>query len=97
MTERVHLNPQLIYSVGTQIVALRDVVGTGGRVLHPRGSVGVVVRSPGDLDHAYRVRFLDGVDDGILLESVRMHSELESEFLGWRNGFGEGWDGQCKG
>ncbi len=65
MTERVHQSPSLILSVGTQVVVLRDVVGDGGRLLHPRGSVGVIVKSPRDLDHAYRVRFLDGVEENL--------------------------------
>jgi len=65
MADRVHQNPSLIYSVGTQIVVLRDVVGDGGRILHPRGSVGVVVKAPRDLEHAYRIRFLDGVEEAL--------------------------------
>lgn len=72
MTDRVHQNPNLIYSAGTQIVALRDVIGSGGRILHPRGAVGVVVRSPGDLDHAYRVRFLDGAEEAMTREDIVM-------------------------
>ena len=82
MTERVHWNPQLIYSVGTQIVSLRDISGAGGRVLHPRGSVGVVVRSPGDLDHAYRVRFLDGVEEALSREDVVMLAHYKEGKIG---------------
>ncbi|RCS44635.1 nucleotidyltransferase domain-containing protein [Bremerella cremea] len=58
-----HHPENLIYSAGTQVVTLREVVGQAGRVLHPRGAVGVVVKSPVDLTHDYRVRFLDGVED----------------------------------
>jgi uncharacterized protein len=65
VTERVHQSPTLIFSIGTQVVVLRDVVADGGRILHPRGSVGVVIKSPRDLDHAYRVRFLDGVEESL--------------------------------
>ncbi len=72
MTERVHQNPNLIFSEGTQVVSLRDVIGTGGRTIHPRGSVGVVVRSPGDLDHSYRVRFPDGVEEPLRREEIVM-------------------------
>jgi uncharacterized protein len=64
VAERVHQNPDLIFSVGTQVVVLRDVV-EGGRVLHPRGSVCVIIKAPRDLDHAYRVRFLDGVEENL--------------------------------
>lgn len=72
MTDRVHQNPNLIYSVGTQVVTLRNITAEGGRILHPRGSVGVVVRAPGDLNHSYRVRFLDGIEEPIRREDLVM-------------------------
>ena len=72
MSDRVHQNPNLIYSVGTQVVALRNITAEGGRILHPRGSVGIVVRAPGDLNHSYRVRFLDGIEDVLRREDLMM-------------------------
>jgi predicted nucleotidyltransferase len=54
-----------IFSAGTQVVTLRDVVGDNGRTLHPRGSVGVIVKAPGDPQHSYRVRFPDGVEESL--------------------------------
>lgn len=42
---------------GTAIVALVDVRGADGRVLHPRGTAGVIIKSPADPEHSYRVRF----------------------------------------
>lgn len=65
MTERVHHNPNLILPIGTQIVTLRNITGDGGRILHPRGAVAVITRSPSDLNHSYRVRFLDGTEDAL--------------------------------
>jgi uncharacterized protein len=65
MTDRAQVPPHLIFPVGTQVVTLRNISGEGSRVLHPRGAVGVIIRSPGDLDHAYRVKFLDGVEESI--------------------------------
>ena len=65
MAKRVHSHPNLIFSVGTQVVTLRDVIGQNGRTLHPRGAVGVVVKSPMDLAHAYRIRFPDGVEESL--------------------------------
>lgn len=65
MAKRVHYHPNLIFAVGTQVVTLRDVVDQNGRTLHPRGAVGVVVKSPTDLDHAYRIRFPDGVEESL--------------------------------
>ena len=38
MAERVHHNPNLIYSVGMQVVVLRNIMVEGGRIPHPRGS-----------------------------------------------------------
>lgn len=52
-------DPHLILPVGTQVVALVEVRGTDGRPAHPRGAVGVVVQSPADYWHSYRVRFPD--------------------------------------
>ena len=62
MADRVHYHPGLIYSVGTQVVTEIEITNSEGRILQPRGAVGVVVRSPTDKDHSYRVRFPDGVE-----------------------------------
>ena len=62
MTDRVHYYPDLIFSVGTQIVTLVDLAGSAGLIRHPRGTVGVVVKSPTDHEHSYRVRFPDGLE-----------------------------------
>jgi uncharacterized protein len=72
VADRVHHTPNLIFSVGTQVVTERNITAEGGRILHPRGSVGVVVRAPGDLDHSYRVRFLDGVEEPIYADDLTM-------------------------
>jgi uncharacterized protein len=52
----------LILSVGTQVVSLVEVRGTDGKPVHPRGAAGVVIQSPADYWHSYRVRFLDGFE-----------------------------------
>ena len=82
MTDRVHQNPNLIFSPGTQVVTLRNVMGEGGRILHPRGSVGVVVRSPGDLSHCYRVRFLDGIEEPLGREDVMLLAQYKEGDIG---------------
>jgi predicted nucleotidyltransferase len=48
-----------ILSSGTQVVTLVDINRPDGAPLHPRGAVGVILRSPGDDSHAYRIRFAD--------------------------------------
>ncbi|MBI2827388.1 MAG: nucleotidyltransferase domain-containing protein [Planctomycetia bacterium] len=62
---RVHTSANLIYSVGTQVVSLKQVQGIDGRAAHPAGAVGVVVKAPADRAHAYRVRFPDGFEAAI--------------------------------
>ena len=57
-------NP-LIYSVGTQVVTLKDVYAQNHRVAHPAGAVGVIVQSPVDRLHAYRVKFADSFESPI--------------------------------
>lgn len=62
MADRVHDNPNLIYSEGTQVVATKPIQGSGGGIVHPSGAVGVIVKSPQDRSHSYRVRFPDGLE-----------------------------------
>jgi predicted nucleotidyltransferase len=49
-----------ILPVGTAIVALVDVRNATGRAAHPRGTAGLIVKSPADPEHNYRVRFPGG-------------------------------------
>ncbi len=39
MSERVHQNPNLIYSVGTQVVSLREILNQSGRTILERMKV----------------------------------------------------------
>jgi predicted nucleotidyltransferase len=82
MTDRVHSHENLIFSVGTQVVTLRDVIGQNGRVLYPRGSVGVVIRSPRDLEHSYRVRFPDEVEEALKRDDVVMLARFKEGEIG---------------
>lgn len=60
----------LIFSVGTQVVTLKPVQGSTGKTAHPAGAVGVVVKSPLDRQHPYRVRFPDGFETMIQHDSL---------------------------
>ena len=82
MPDRVHHPPNLIYSPGTQVVALVEVLGQSGKVLHPRGSVGVVVRSPVDSEHPYRVRFADGIEGSLRRDQVTMLARYKESEIG---------------
>ena len=77
MVDRVHIHANLIFSAGTQVVTLRDVTGDGGRILHPRGAVGVVIKSPRDHEHSYRVRFADGVEASLKRQDVVMLAQYK--------------------
>jgi predicted nucleotidyltransferase len=78
----VHYHPNLIFSVGTQVVTLVDIPGAAGLVMHPRGAVGVVVKSPADLEHSYRVRFPDGFETPLKRSEVTMLARFKEGELG---------------
>lgn len=77
MKHRVHNSPNLIYSVGTQVVALKQVQGSNGEAVHPAGAVGVVVRSPSDRQHSYRVRFTDDFEAMIHHDNLMLLAEYK--------------------
>jgi hypothetical protein len=72
VTDRLHDHPNLIFSVGTQVVALVDVFGSDGFVRHTRGTVGGVVKSPTDHEHSYRIRFPDGFEAPLKREELTL-------------------------
>jgi hypothetical protein len=78
----VHYHPNLIFSVGTQVVTQVDIPGSAGLVLHPRGTVGVVVKSPTDLEHSYRVRFPDGFETPLKRNEVTMLAQFMEGQIG---------------
>lgn len=82
MTKRVHYHPNLIFSDGTQVVTLKDIIGQNGRTMHPRGSVGVVVRAPRDLEHAYRVRFPDGFEEALKPDELTLLAKFKEGEIG---------------
>ncbi len=49
-------------SAGTQVVSLVEVRGTNNSLVHPRGAVGVVTRTPAAEREKYLVRFPDGFE-----------------------------------
>ncbi|MCA9101716.1 MAG: nucleotidyltransferase domain-containing protein [Planctomycetales bacterium] len=77
MKSRVHNSPNLIYSVGTQVVALKSVQGSDGKAVHLSGAVGVVVRSPRDRNHSYRIRFPDGFEAPLHHHNLMLLSEYK--------------------
>jgi predicted nucleotidyltransferase len=70
-------NPHLILPVGTQVVVLADVRGTDGKPVHPRGAVGVIIQSPGDPWHSYRVRFPDDFEAAFVRRELAILSQYQ--------------------
>ncbi len=62
MLESIFTASAAIIPIGTQVVSRVPIKGGHGRALHPIGVVGVVVTSPVDHEHRYRVRFPDGFE-----------------------------------
>jgi uncharacterized protein len=71
-------NPTLILSPGTQVVALTEVRGTDGKPVHPRGAVGVIIQSPSDYWHAYRVRFPDRFEASFHRKELAILSQFQT-------------------
>jgi predicted nucleotidyltransferase len=62
-------HPHNIYA-GTQVVSLVEIRGTNNSLVHPRGAVGVVTRTPtGDQKH-FLVRFPDGFEASLTREQI---------------------------
>ncbi|QDS88700.1 hypothetical protein EC9_28920 [Rosistilla ulvae] len=58
----MNLSQPLIYSVGTQVVAQRDVIAANDRIANPASAASVIVCAPQDRSHSYRVRFSNGFE-----------------------------------
>lgn len=82
MTERVHYHPNLIFSVGTQVVTLVDITNPAGQVVHPKGTVGVVLKAPTDHEHSYRVRFPDGFKAPLRRSEITMLARFKEGQIG---------------
>ena len=77
MKNSVHESPNLIYSVGTQVVALKQVQGSNGEAVHSAGAVGVITRSPQDRPHSYRVQFPGGFEASLHHDNLMLLAEYK--------------------
>jgi hypothetical protein len=68
---------------GTQVVSLVEVRGTNNSLVHPRGAVGVVTRTPAVAGEKFLVRFPDG------FEAALASAELDV-LKHFKDGFGPG-------
>jgi hypothetical protein len=58
---------------GTQVVSLVEVRGTNQSLVHPRGAVGVVTRTPaGEAENRFLVRFPDGFEASLARDQLEV-------------------------
>ncbi|MFN8375716.1 MAG: hypothetical protein U0694_22950 [Anaerolineae bacterium] len=74
-------DPNYIVAVGTQVVTHLDITLQNGSVVFARGAVGVIVKSPVDNTHNYRVRFMDDTEVALSRSqfTVRKHYQNPTE------------------
>lgn len=72
--------PPLILPIGTQVVVLTQVCGPDGQVVHPPKAVGVIVQSPLDDSHRYRVQFTDGLIAAFARTQLSVLSQFQEGF-----------------
>jgi predicted nucleotidyltransferase len=58
------------------------IVPIGTRIVTPAGAVGVIVSSPADATHAYRIRFLDDSETSLRREQFRIWRSVRNDALG---------------
>src|SRR5213594_917106 len=57
---------------GTQVVSLVEVRGTNNSLVHPRGAVGVVTRTPTGDQNQFLVRFPDGFEASLTRDKLEV-------------------------
>src|SRR5216117_1625838 len=69
---------------GTQVVSLVEIRGTNNSLVHPRGAVGVVTRTPtGDQDQ-FLVRFPDGFEASLTRKKLDVLKHFKDGLPGGR-------------
>lgn len=73
------MNPHLIIPEGTQVVSRIEVKNSQGEILCLKGGVGVIIASPTDNSHAYRLRLINGnkISLNRLEFTIRKHFQTE--------------------
>ena len=69
-------------SAGTQVVSRVEVRGTNNSLVHPRGAVGVVTRTPTGEDKHFLVRFPDGFEFSIRRDQLEVLKHFKARLGG---------------
>jgi hypothetical protein len=72
------LNPHLILPVGTQVVTLVEVRSGNGASLRRSGSVGKIIKSPLDNQHAYQIQFPDGGQTSLHRQEIAIRKHVQN-------------------
>jgi len=64
-------------SAGTQVVALIEIRGPNQSLVHPRGAVGVVTRTPAGAERHFLVRFPDGFEKSLRSEQIEVLKQFK--------------------
>ena len=67
---------------GTQVVALVEVRGTNNSLVHPRGAVGVVTRTPTGTEQHFLVRFPDGFEASLDRDQLDVLKHFKDRLVG---------------
>ena len=67
---------------GTQVVSLVEVRGTNNSLVHPRGAVGVVTRTPTGAQSKFLVRFPDGFEASLAREQLDVLKHFKDRLPG---------------
>src|SRR4051812_34552174 len=67
---------------GTQVVSLVEVRGTNHSLVHPRGAVGVVTRTPAGDEKHFLVRFPDGFEASLQCEQFEVLKHFKDRLPG---------------
>lgn len=78
------MNPNLILPVGTQVVSRVEVAGEVDDCACIKGAVGVIIKSPTDNSHAYRVRLPDGQEITLNRHEFSIRKHFQAEGIGDR-------------
>src|SRR5438552_15199399 len=65
---------------GTQVVSLVEVRGTNNSLVHPRGAVGVVTRTPTGDQNQFLVRFPDGFEASFTRDKLEVLKHFKDHF-----------------
>jgi uncharacterized protein len=72
------INPSLILPVGTQVVTLVEVRSRNGQPLRRSGTVGKIIKSPLDNQHAYMIEFPDGGQVSLHRQEIAIRKHLQN-------------------